>query len=33
MNINIIKKGSTVKPGPTCPWIMDIPPEADQKQG
>lgn len=32
MHINIVKKGSSTKPaGPTCPWIMDVPPEATQR--
>lgn len=26
--ITVITKGSNTKPaGPTCPWIMDVPPE------
>lgn len=30
--INVVKKGSNTKPvGSTCPWVMDVPPEADQK--
>ena len=32
VRINVIKKGSSSKPvESTCPWIMDIPPEAQQK--
>ena len=31
MKINVIKKGASSKPmGHTCPWVMDIPPEAPQ---
>lgn len=30
--ITVIKKGVSTRPaGSVCPWIMDIPPEADQK--
>jgi hypothetical protein len=32
IHINVIKKGSSTKPAASvCPWIMDVPPEADQK--
>jgi len=31
-HINIVKKGSNTKPmGHVCPWVLDIPPEAEQK--
>ena len=32
MHINVVKKGANTKPaGHACPWIMDVPPEAEQK--
>lgn len=31
-NITVVKKGSNTKPAySTCPWILDVPPEADRK--
>lgn len=30
--ITVIKKGSNTKPaGHVCPWVMDVPPEGEQK--
>ena len=32
LNITVVTKGSNTKPmGHTCPWVMDIPPEAPTK--
>ena len=31
MKIQILKKGSRARPGEPCPWIMEVPPEANKK--
>jgi len=32
VRISVIKKGSSTKAAASvCPWIMDVPPEAEQK--
>ena len=31
MKIQIVKKGSRVKATEPCPWIMEVPPEANKK--
>lgn len=32
LNIRVVTKGSNTKPmGNVCPWVMDVPPEAQSK--
>ena len=31
LNIKVVSKGGVKAMGQPCPWIMDVPPEAQQK--
>jgi hypothetical protein len=32
MKIAVVKRGSVVPSGAICPWIVEVPPEADKKK-
>ena len=31
LNIKVVSKGGTKAVASVCPWVMDVPPEAQQK--